>query len=724
MSLRRLLATTALSGLAAAGPAAAETVFNRIAAFAVATNMAAGEDTGRESSAEIIAATGDGLRLVYTDSPLGAVGLIDIADPAAPAPLGSIAVAGEPTSVAVSGTTAFVAVNTSEGYTSPSGHLVAIDLDRRAETARCALGGQPDAVAIAPDGSFLAVAIENERDEDLDDGAIPQLPAGFVAILPLAGGLPDCAGLRIADLTGLAAVAPEDPEPEFVDISTAGEIVVTLQENNHIAVLARDGTVVAHFPAGAVTLEGADLSRDGRLSFTETQRDRRREPDAVKWIDADHFATANEGDYEGGSRGWTVWRRDGTVVWESGASLEHAIAAIGHYPEGRSRSKGIEPEGLEVAVFDGTPMLFVLSERASVAAVYDVTDPAAPVLLQLLPSGISPEGAVAIPARGLLATANEVDLGADGGARAHVMLYARQPGPPAYPTITAAGAATPVGWGALSGAVADPEVPGRLWAVSDSVYAMAPAIYEIDATQVPARILRAIPVTRLGQPAQLLDLEGITTDGTGGFWLASEGRTDRLVPHALYRVDGNGRITAEVALPGDLAAHEIRFGFEGITRVGATLWIAVQREWRDDPAGLVKLLAYDTGAKSWGGVHYPLEAPAAGAWMGLSEITAHGEGVYIVERDNQIGAAARVKRVYRVPLADLAPAPLGGSLPVVRKDLVRDLLPDLARWGGYVQDKVESLAIDAAGTAYLVTDNDGVADASGETHFWAFGPVE
>jgi hypothetical protein len=41
----------------------------------------------------------------------------------------------------------------------------------------------------------------------------------------------------MVDLTGLADVAPEDPEPEFVSINGEGEIVVTLQENNHIVVV-------------------------------------------------------------------------------------------------------------------------------------------------------------------------------------------------------------------------------------------------------------------------------------------------------------------------------------------------------------------------------------------------------------------------------------------------------------------------------------------------------
>jgi hypothetical protein len=52
---------------------------------------------------------------------------------------------------------------------------------------------------------------------------------------------------------------------------------------------------------------------------------------------------------------------------------------------------------------------------------------------------------------------------------------------------------------------------------ADSVYAMQPRIFEIDATAAPARIVRAIDVTRTGRPAQKLDLEGIAADGEGGF---------------------------------------------------------------------------------------------------------------------------------------------------------------------------------------------------------------
>ena len=713
---------TAASVLAlCAGAAQAEMNFNRIASFATPDNMAEGEDRTRETSAEIIAATADGMTLIYTDSPLESVGRIDITDPANPQPMGNVEMGGEPTSVGVIGETAYIGVNTSESFTNPSGKLVALNVATGEVLGECDLGGQPDSVAVAKDGSFVSVAIENERDEDLGDGRVGQMPAGYLAMVQLTHGAIACDTLNKVDLTGLTEIAPEDPEPEFVDINSLGETVITLQENNHLVIVSKDGEVTAHFSAGAVDLEGIDATDErAALIFDESQPGRKREPDAVKWIDDDHFAIANEGDMDGGSRGWTIFAKDGTEVYESGTSFEQALIMIGHYPDKRSDAKGVEPESIETATFGGTPMVFVGSERGSAVGVYDVTDPAAPVLKQVLPSGIGPEGYVAIPARNLLVSANESDLIEDGGVRAHVMLFEYQDAPAAYPTLTSEGMDELTGWGAISGMVGDAEQPGILYAVNDSFYGYQPTIFTIDATSTPAKITRALRVTRGGQPAQKLDMEGITLDGKGGFWVASEGRTDRLVPHALYNVNAKGEIKKEIALPASLLAVEKRFGFEGVTRVGDTLWMAVQREWADDEKNHVKLVSYNIETGEWGAVLYEKAAPATG-WTGLSEITAHGDYFYVVERDNQIGAAAVTKKIYRIPAAEMVPAPLDGELPVVSKAEVRDLIPDLKGWGGYVVDKVEGLAVDAAGEVFVSTDNDGVDDSSGETFFWSIG---
>ena len=55
-------------------------------------------------------------------------------------------------------------------------------------------------------------------------------------------------------------------------------------------------------------------------------------------------------------------------------------------------------------------LMSLTSERGSVVGVYDMSVPSNPILKQLLPSGLSPEGAIALPTSNLFATANEVDL--------------------------------------------------------------------------------------------------------------------------------------------------------------------------------------------------------------------------------------------------------------------------------------------------------------------------
>ena len=714
------LAAALLSGTAL-GASAAE-YFDRIASFPITANLPKDGDQKAETVAEIITASEDGKLLIYTDSPRNALGFIDIIDPAQPKAGGSLGLSGEPTSVKVVGQKAYVAVNTSESFTKPSGKLVTINLADRTIAAECALPGQPDSVAA--NAGVLAIAIENERDEKLNDGALPQLPAGSLMVGPLDG---DCASLKTVSLTGLAPVAGDDPEPEYVDVSDEGKIVVTLQENNHIAVVdGKTGKVEAHFSAGSVDLKAIDTQKDGKIELSGSMDKVAREPDAVHWIDNNRFVTANEGDWKGGSRGFTIFSRDGSVAYEAGASLEHEIVSLGHYPDKRNK-KGAEVEGVETGRFGGDNLIFVGSERGSVVAVYRDTG-AAPELVQVLPTGIGPEGLLAIPGRNLFVATSETDLHGEGGVAPHVMIYQRaERAAPAYPTIRSAKNANgqPIAWGALSGLAADKAQAGKLYAVTDSVYAGAPRILTIDATRKPATITGEALVTRNGAAAEKLDLEGIAVAGDG-FWLASEGNPEKGLYNRLIKVDAKGAIQEEIAVPADLEKGAKNFGFEGVTVTGSgadeTVWLAVQREWADDGKNAVKLLAYKPADKSWSAVRYPLDSAEAG-WIGLSEITAAGDRVIIIERDNQIAEKAKMKKLYAVSMADMKPRALGGELSLVQKRLVRDLLPDLKAAKGYVLDKVEGFAIDAAGDAYIVTDNDGVDDSSGETQFLKLGKL-
>ena len=724
-SLAAILLSTALT------PSFAAEAFNRIATFHVVDNLPADADPAVETVAEIVTATEDGTMLVHTDSPGNRLGLIDISDPAAPTAAGVVALGGEPTSVVVIGGKAVVGIVTSEAYDDPSGHVAVVDIASRSVDSTCDLGGQPDALALSPDGTFLAIAIENERDEDLNDGAIPQLPAGNLTVFSIAGGAFDCASKKVVDLTGLAAIAPEDPETEYVDINSLNQAVVTLQENNHIAIVdLASGTVTAHFSAGTVDLDGIDTGKDKIIDLSGAINDVPREPDTVQWIDDDRFVTADEGDWKGGSRGFTIFNKNGTVDYASGVDFEYLTVRLGHYPEHRNK-KGNEPEGAEVATFGGDRLIFVASERGSLVGVYkDEGAGNAPTFLQAVPGGIGPEGLLAIPGRNLFVTASETDLREDGLTGSVVTIYARSDGDPAYPTLVSADGpdGKPIPWSAISGTAADASRPGMLYAVTDSASAVA-RILTVDATQTPAAISSAITVTRDGAPATLLDLEGIALAADGGYWLASEGNPERdenKTHSMLVRVDAAGAIVDEIAMPDALAANATRFGFEGVTVTGSgadeTVWLAVQREWKDDPKGMVKLLAWQPATREWGAVLYPLDTPEKG-WIGLSEITAVNGGLVVVERDNQVGRDARVKKLTYVSLDGVTPAPLGGGLPTIQKRTMRDLVPDLAAPAGFVLDKIESFAIDVAGDAYIVTDNDGVDDHSGETQFIRLGKI-
>ncbi len=147
-----------------------ERSFQRVGTFANYRNNANIADA---TVSEIVAATADGRTLIYTDSTMGAIGFVDITNPAQPAPLGKLPFADghEPTSVDVLGNEyALVAVNSSESFTNASGYLAVVDLATRTVTRQIDLGGQPDSIKISADKRYAAVVIENERDEALCAG--------------------------------------------------------------------------------------------------------------------------------------------------------------------------------------------------------------------------------------------------------------------------------------------------------------------------------------------------------------------------------------------------------------------------------------------------------------------------------------------------------------------------------------------------------------------------
>ena len=679
--------------------------------------------------------------------------------------------------MAVYGDYLLVVVDETGGdFASPKGRVDIVRISDRTRVSSIDLQGQPDSIAISPAGApgkpKAAIAMENQRNEEHNDGNLPQLPTGFVQTIDLSGEPKDWKATpirfeddngKLLDVVQKAGLdTPEDLEPEYVSINGKNQLAVTLQENNGVAIIdLQTNRITNVFSAGSAEVKGVDTQSDKLINPTDTLPATPREPDAIAWIDDNHLATANEGDWKGGTRGWTVFDTSGKVTWDADNSVENLAIRHGLHNNKRAKKKGVEIEGIAAAEMNGTKYAFVGSERSNFVAVYNVNDPANPQFVQMLFTTNGPEGILPIPERNMLAVSSEVDE-PDNAVRSAVTLY-RLGGKDSQPSIVSADEGeAPIGWGALGSLTADPKDANRLYAASDSAYANG-WVYTIDASKQPAVITERRAVKRDGAPAEGLDIEGISVAADGGFWIASEGKKGK--DNRLFHTDKDLNITSTVELPADVAEHIGKWGLEGVTSTKDAhgveqLYVAVQRPlWKDPEAkkleakegeNTTRIGKYDTKTKKWQWFGYELEKPAGkGDWMGLSEITAlDDKHLLVIERDKLNGPDAKVKRVMKVTLpeggeglgqgagqsagagaaqgagAGAAQGANGGALPMVKKELAVDVLPKLRATNGWTQEKLEGFTIAADGQMYAVTDNDALEDATGETVFLRLGKVK
>jgi hypothetical protein len=311
--------------------------FQRVGTFFICSQISPTCNTSTVTNAEIVTATEDGNTLLYTDGLSGKIGFVNIADPTNPTGLGTVDFAGtEPTSVVVRGGLALAAINTSPNFTNPSGFLAVINITSRVVVRSITLPGQPDCVTQS--GNVVAIAMENERNETLNGGNIPQLPAGSVVLIDVTNPDPASWNIQNVDITNLPNVDfASDPEPEYISINSAGVVAVTLQENNAVVLLSTNGTILSSFNLGIANVSQVDTVEEKNLILQNGSISKRREPDGIAWIDNTYFATANEGDFSnGGTRGISIFdSRNGSVVYDSGNEIEWLVARIGNYNEVR-----------------------------------------------------------------------------------------------------------------------------------------------------------------------------------------------------------------------------------------------------------------------------------------------------------------------------------------------------------------------------------------------------
>jgi DNA-binding beta-propeller fold protein YncE len=339
------------------------------------------------------------------------------------------------------------------------------------------VGSLPDMLTFTHDGRKLLVANEGTPNVAADEDYASVDPPGSVSIIDvrtrsvvataLLDGVPTAGThLRMPVSTGM------DFEPEYIAVSEDDtKAFVTVQDANAVAVLDLDSnefTRLIGLGAKDFSLPGNEIDpkdNDGVVSFQSHAAKGFYMPDAIaayKWRGRTFTVMANEGDFReddgdrsaastfgavapldrlrvsnkdsapgqlfaAGARSFSIRNADGEIVYDSGSILDREAHARLIYDNGRSRDKGVEPEGVALLEIGGRTYAFIGLERTttSAVAVFDITNPRNVSFVDMIvtPGDLAPEGLVAYQhwGRSYLAIANEAV--ASGGTTSNTTLY-------------------------------------------------------------------------------------------------------------------------------------------------------------------------------------------------------------------------------------------------------------------------------------------------------------
>ncbi len=333
------------------------------------------------------------------------------------------------------------------------------------------VGALPDMLTFTHDGTKLLVANEGTPNAVADTPYTlgDDDPAGSVSIIDVeTRTVIETAGFANVPQygTNLRTNVGMDFEPEYIAVEKDGSrAFVTLQEANGIAVLdlsLNAFTEIIGLGAKDFSLpeNRFDPRDDGVIDFVTANAKGLYMPDAVasyKWQGKTYLVLANEGDFRednvdrvtagnppfsavnplnrlriavppstpgnlfaAGARSMTIREADGTVVYDSGSILDVQANEREVYDDGRSRDKGVEPEGVALMEIAGRTYAFVGLERtlSAAVAIFDITNPHEAKFLDMIVTegDVSPEGLAPFKFRGnhYLAIANEVSVEEDG----------------------------------------------------------------------------------------------------------------------------------------------------------------------------------------------------------------------------------------------------------------------------------------------------------------------
>ncbi len=356
-----------------------------------------------------------------------------------------------------------------------SGQVVLFDTLTRslaAGTSTFAVGALPDMLTFTPDGGKILVANEGTPKtygtlaSTAPNGTRTFNPAvndpvGSVSIIDMAsrsvvgtatfGGV-SIVGNNVRQNTGM------DFEPEYIAVAPDGKrAFVALQEANAMAVLNLDSNTFEK----VIGLGAKDFSQPGNqidpwnnstVQFSSVNVKGLYMPDSMAAFEKNgttYIVMANEGDFReddgdrsaasnfgataplanlrvsntdsstgnlfaAGARSFSIRGANGNLIYDSGDILDKQAHLRGIYDDGRSRDKGVEPEGVDLMEIGGRLYAFIGLERTTqgAVAIFDITDPENSSFVDMIVTAgdVSPEGLKAFSKDGkyYLAIANEV----------------------------------------------------------------------------------------------------------------------------------------------------------------------------------------------------------------------------------------------------------------------------------------------------------------------------
>jgi hypothetical protein len=237
-----------------------------------------------------------------------------------------------------------------------------------------------------------------------------------------------------------------DFEPEHIAVDHDGHrAIVTLQDANGIAELDLNlGAFIPVTGLGAKDFNIPDMPdaiatykwRGGTYLVMANEGDFRE--DAVDRSGASAFGGVNPLDrlrvsnrdssignlFAAGARSFSIRDQNGELIFDSGNVLDTEAHIRGVYDDGRSRDKGVEPEGVGLPEIRGGTYAFIGLERTtrSAIAIFDITSPFDVSFVDMIVTtgDLSPEGLAALSAcRSVLPGCRQRGTGARRHANEH-----------------------------------------------------------------------------------------------------------------------------------------------------------------------------------------------------------------------------------------------------------------------------------------------------------------